>query len=511
MESKNCHLVVLCHGLWGVSDHFAYIEAQLRTYSSLNPSDEQLVVYTTKTNERFRTYDGIDLCGTRVAEEILAESLRLQEQGLAVRRFSVVGYSLGGLIARYAIGVLYYRGFFQDIEPVNFTTFCSPHVGVLTPGSGVSIRIFNWLVPILLGKSGHQLFLKDSSVPLLKLMSLPNTVFFRGLAQFKNISLYSNIRSDIRTSWWCSGISYVNPFDILDKNPNVKIDKDGYIHFENGSKFSLKFVPNYEPVILDVDQPITFTGLVDGSSKSNLNQMVQEDLPDDNDADGNAAGCSKTANFFQRKFKWAIMLFKFGVYLPMWVTWFVLHNWLQVINSTVRVVKESSKLHSLLELCDEPEPVSRPPLTKRLSEASLDLNRFESGLHDHGDEFIDSVFDAITSTKDINRSIFDNRENGPLSLTTTIKKLGEFDLATETSKTQDADRYRQILAPFKLDLSPEQKDIIKHLNTLPWHKYPLYITKTNATHAAAIVRHEDPAFEEGKVVVQHFVQHVFEH
>ncbi|KAG7924528.1 hypothetical protein KL925_005331 [Ogataea polymorpha] len=505
MESKNCHLVVLCHGLWGVSEHFAYIEAQLKNHASLSSSKDQLIVYTTKTNERFKTYDGIDLCGTRVAEEILAEALRLQEQGLTVSKFSVVGYSLGGLIARYAIGVLHYRGFFCNIEPVNFTSFCSPHVGVLTPGQSVSIKIFNWLVPVLLGKSGHQLFLKDSpTVPLLKLMSLPHTVFYRGLAKFKNISLYSNIRSDIRTSWWCSGISYINPFDILDKNPNVKIDQDGYIHFENGSKFSLKFIEDYKPVVLDADQPITFTGLVDVSSKAKLNQMVQEDLPADNDVSAQ----SKTANFFQRKFKWVIMLFRFGVYLPMWVTWFVLHNWLQVFNSTLRVIKESSKLAEFLELCEEPEP-ARPPLTKRLSEASIDLHRLEHGLHDQGDEFIDSVFDAITSTNDINRSIFEARENGPLSLTTTINKIGEFDLSAEPD-TPDALRYRQILSPFKLDLSDHQKDIISHLNKLPWRKFPIYITKTNATHAAAIVRHDDPAFEEGKVVVKHFVEEVFQ-
>jgi predicted alpha/beta superfamily hydrolase len=48
-----------------------------------------------------QTYGGIDACGGRLAEEIsdyIAEHPKLQ-------RLSVFGHSMGGLIARYALGM----------------------------------------------------------------------------------------------------------------------------------------------------------------------------------------------------------------------------------------------------------------------------------------------------------------------------------------------------------------------------------------------------------------------
>lgn len=44
----------------------------------------------------------------------------------------IYSYSLGGLIARYALGLLESRtpSFFTDIKPINFTTFASPAIGM---------------------------------------------------------------------------------------------------------------------------------------------------------------------------------------------------------------------------------------------------------------------------------------------------------------------------------------------------------------------------------------------
>jgi thioesterase domain-containing protein len=35
-----------------------------------------------------------------------------------VGRFSMLGYSMGGLIARYVVGRLYERGFFERVQPM---------------------------------------------------------------------------------------------------------------------------------------------------------------------------------------------------------------------------------------------------------------------------------------------------------------------------------------------------------------------------------------------------------
>ena len=47
-----------------------------------------------------QTYQGIDRCGERLAQEVGA----YVRQHPALQRISVVGHSMGGLIARYALG-----------------------------------------------------------------------------------------------------------------------------------------------------------------------------------------------------------------------------------------------------------------------------------------------------------------------------------------------------------------------------------------------------------------------
>jgi hypothetical protein len=71
-----------------------------------------------KTNSGTFTYDGIEVGGERVTKEIEEELERLEKKGVKINRLSVVGYSLGGLVARYAIGILYHKGVFDRIEPV---------------------------------------------------------------------------------------------------------------------------------------------------------------------------------------------------------------------------------------------------------------------------------------------------------------------------------------------------------------------------------------------------------
>lgn len=533
-----CHLIVLSHGLWGTQDHFAYVEETLQNTLKLKHPNKTFRFYRTKSNEKFKTYDGIDLCGTRVADEILIETATLLDKSkLRVTEFSLIGYSLGGLICRFAIGILTYRKYFESITPVNFVTFCTPHVGVLTPGDTISVKCFNNIVPYLLGNSGKQMFLKDSvklensndKIPLLKLMASKNSIFFQGLKQFKNHSLYSNIRSDIRTCWWTSGISFINPFEILDKNSTVSIDDEGVIKFSNGSNFQLSFIDEFDPIILDVNKSIKFTGLIDYNLEKPIPSSVEKD---DNAND-------YITNLFYRKIKWAILLLHTFIYLPMWVVWFILYNLLQITTSFFRVSREASLLEDssyIYKVVDQvattvnnaipihsasTTPLLKPTLSRSLSEGySNELNKLENDLHDQGDFFLDSVFDAVTSSDNINQSIFNQHPIGNVALITTLDKIcsipiddikdWESDYKLLGKNKKEAFEHYQVLESFKMNMSPIQRDIVKNLNTLKWSKYPIYITKTNATHAAAIVRHKDPNFEEGKIVVKHFCESTFE-
>ena len=68
---------------------------------------------------------------------VLLQVLALVKQRPGLKRISFVAHSLGGLIARYAIGKLYgptpdgeaLTGRIAGLEPINFITVATPHLG----------------------------------------------------------------------------------------------------------------------------------------------------------------------------------------------------------------------------------------------------------------------------------------------------------------------------------------------------------------------------------------------
>lgn len=81
-------------------------------------SEDELHILVSKRNSGSFTYDGIELGGQRVCQEIEEELKRLSESGQTVKKLSMVGYSLGGLVARYTVGLLESRGLFDNIEAI---------------------------------------------------------------------------------------------------------------------------------------------------------------------------------------------------------------------------------------------------------------------------------------------------------------------------------------------------------------------------------------------------------
>lgn len=61
-----------------------------------------------------------------------------------------------------------------------------------------------------------------------------------------------------------------------------------------------------------------------------------------------------------------------------------------------------------------------------------------------------------------------------------------------------------------LALTPAQFAMISALDQVGFKKYPVHITKSSHSHAAIIVRTPRAAFEEGKVVVKHWLNEEFE-
>lgn len=226
------HLLVLIHGMWGNPSHLAHVnKIILEVKGGVEDGDVELEVLVAETNKDESTYDGIDWGGERVAEEVIPltaasnhndshsvcinqihqKTADLQKEGRTVTRFSVMGYSLGGLIARYVVGcvhlsllfvydligfsILHQSKFFETVQPVNFNTMATPHIGIPKFRSTFS-SISAFLGPKLLSRSGEQFFCVDKwsprGRPLVEVLADPDHIFYQALLLFPNIRIYAN-------------------------------------------------------------------------------------------------------------------------------------------------------------------------------------------------------------------------------------------------------------------------------------------------------------------------------
>ena len=112
-HDKNNRSLFDCR-LWGNPAHLDFLTTSLRN----KYAEDKLHILTVKRNAGSYTYDGVETGGERVANEIEESIEELARDGTEIKKISVIGYSLGGVIARYAIGLLYSKGVFERIEPV---------------------------------------------------------------------------------------------------------------------------------------------------------------------------------------------------------------------------------------------------------------------------------------------------------------------------------------------------------------------------------------------------------
>ncbi|EHK25646.1 uncharacterized protein TRIVIDRAFT_55025 [Trichoderma virens Gv29-8] len=226
-STKADHLCVLVHGLWGNPNHMNNIAKTLRAQHS--PDDLYLLL--AKRNSGSFTYDGIELGGERVCAEIIEEIKTIENNGGKIRKLSVVGYSLGGLVSRYAVGLLYAKGILDSVECVNFATFASPHLGVRTPLKGWHNHMWNVLGARTLSMSGSQLFtidnFRDTGRPLLSVMADPQSIFMLGLQKFRRHTLYSNIVNDRSAVYYTTCIEKTDPYKEIDRIKVNFLKKDG--------------------------------------------------------------------------------------------------------------------------------------------------------------------------------------------------------------------------------------------------------------------------------------------
>jgi len=212
--------------MWGSPLHLAAMAETIRDAASrrvplIDTDGIELRVLVAETNAEEFTYDGIDNGGERVAKEVYQEVEKIGEEGLKVTRLSISGYSMGGLIGRYLVGILLQRKFFDDVTPVNFNTFATPHIGLPRYPNIVS-AISSSIGPRFLSRTGEQFFVSDkwssTGRPLLEVMADPQHIFYRALSMFPNITIYANAIHDYSSPYLTAAIEMEDPFLHHDTN-----------------------------------------------------------------------------------------------------------------------------------------------------------------------------------------------------------------------------------------------------------------------------------------------------
>lgn len=263
-EVKSAHLFVLVHGLWGGPNHMSTIERAILDGLS-TVTDDKIVTLKPSSFRFWKTYDGIQVNAERVMTDILYEIETLKEkQNYHVNKISIIGYSLGGLISRYVIGKFYELGVFNYIEPVFFTTFATPHVGVEFLNDNFFDKTANALGQYLFGKSGRQIFITDHEHLLVK-MADPNSIYYKGLLKFKKHLLLANVKNDRTVAFFTSFITDYAPFEDWNK---IKIE---YLSNLPQSRIGNHYV---KPKVIDLKLSNSLDEISDDDFKGNMQEAT---------------------------------------------------------------------------------------------------------------------------------------------------------------------------------------------------------------------------------------------
>jgi hypothetical protein len=414
-------------------------------------SEDTLHILIAKRNSGSFTYDGIELGGERVCQEIEEEIEKLAREGQEIKKLSVIGYSLGGLVARYAVGLLDSKGWFEKVEPVNFTTFATPHLGVRTPLKGYHNHVWNVLGARTLSMSGRQLFTIDNfrqtGRPLLSVLADPDSIFIKGLAKFKRRTLYANIVNDRSAVYYTTGISRNDPFTDLN---NIKIN----------------YLEGYGDVIVNPVDPVQ-----PKEPETELPALYRR-----------VATSSQT---FLSRLPLALALV---IFIPIGVMAFLVNSGIQSVRSNRRI-----RLHEEgragIEIGNYRVPLLLNDMRNAVEDVYENLNSAQSNEYLASDTEDEALTDSAVAIR-----------------SKTSEKSGS--ASGSITSLEDAVNTHPLEAS-TLALAPYQFAMIQALDDVGWRKYPVHIHKVRHSHAAIIIRMNRASFDEGKIVLRHWLEEEF--
>ncbi|KAK7279083.1 hypothetical protein RJT34_24127 [Clitoria ternatea] len=227
-SSSADHLVVMVNGILGSATDWKFAAEQF-----VKELPDKVFVHCSERNVSMLTLDGVDVMGDRLAEEVL-EVIKKKPN---MQKISFVAHSVGGLVARYAIGKLYKppeKGHMEEwgnkdskedsvgtiggLEAMNFITVATPHLGSrgnkqvpFLFGVPAFEKVASCVIHLIFRRTGRHLFLTDDDEgkpPLLERMVQDDNdlYFLSALRTFKRRIVYSNVGYDHIVGWRTSSI-----------------------------------------------------------------------------------------------------------------------------------------------------------------------------------------------------------------------------------------------------------------------------------------------------------------
>lgn len=256
--TRKIHIMVLVHGMKGNHQELAYLQEALeRELRGTTDSRTDKVLVHAATCNDYNTLDGIEAGGRRLANEIngiftnrLQEEEQNRLEGRLVISLSILGNSLGGLLARYALAFIDWN--LSDIQgqlhqqtgqesnnviviPMLFVTTATPHLGIRDMTYWNLPRSLYPAAAWYMKQSGNDLFRYTNVIQRLCM----DQEFLRPLARFaKRIAYATAFSTDAAvptsTAAFLSGSSTV--LHIMDQNslasPRLTVDikEDSRLH-----------------------------------------------------------------------------------------------------------------------------------------------------------------------------------------------------------------------------------------------------------------------------------------
>jgi hypothetical protein len=335
----------------------------------------------------------------------------------------------------------------------NFSTFASPHLGVRTPLRGWHNHIWNVLGARMLSASGRQLFtidkFRDTRKPLLEVLADPDSIFIKGLAKFERRTLYANIVNDRSAVYYTTGIAKQDPF-------------------VNLGKIKINYLDGYSEVILDPENPVA--PLDSEEPQGSIYERVLK---------------NSQTTFGRLPFIVAIVFL-----LPIGIAAFTINAGIQAFRSNQRIKLYERGLAGI-------EPGNyRVPL-------------IFSGMRDA----VEGAFEGLNSSQS-NEYLVEGTEeeaaqDSPSSPSHSRHSSSNDKPQISRTRTNEKNEQPRPHDPPTLALAPYQFRMVQGLDSVGWRKYPVHIHKNRHSHAAIIVRSDKASFEEGRVVLKHWLDEEF--